>query len=101
MAAYPDNTSRTKTKSHQTSELKTSRSRHHGTRKNITFPTDAKLYNKTRQQLTQVTKEQNITLRQTYDKACNKLMPKMGLYGQAKQYKRMRKAIKQVKGFLG
>ena len=69
--------------------------------KNITFPTDAKLYNKARQQLTQVAKEQNITLRQTYDKACRELMPKIGRYGHAKQYQRMRKAIKQVKGFLG
>ncbi|SBS31818.1 hypothetical protein MSP8887_01590 [Marinomonas spartinae] len=69
--------------------------------KNITLPTDAKLYNKARQQLTQVAKEQGITLRQTNDKACHELMPKIGHYGHAKQYKRMRKAIKQVKGFLG
>lgn len=69
--------------------------------KNITFPTDAKLYNKARQPLTQVAKEQNITLRQTYDKVCHELMPKIGRYGRIKQYKRMRKAIKQVKGFLG
>ena len=69
--------------------------------KNITFPTDAKLYNKARQQLIQVAKEQNIALRQTYDKACRELMPKIGRYGHAKQYQRMRKAIKQVKGFLG
>ena len=39
--------------------------------KNITFPTDAKLYNKARQPLTQVPKEQNITLKQTYAKACH------------------------------
>ncbi len=60
----------------------------------MTFPTDAKLYNKARQQLTQVAKEQNITLRQTYDKDRHELMPKIGRYGHAKQYKRMRKAIK-------
>ena len=69
--------------------------------KNIAFPTDAKLYIKARQPLIQVAKEQNITLRQTYDKACRELIPKIGRYGHAKQYKRMRKAIKQVKGFLG
>ncbi|WP_067344964.1 IS5 family transposase, partial [Marinomonas spartinae] len=69
--------------------------------KNITFPTDAKLYNKAQQQLNQVAKDLAITLRQTYDKACHELMPKIGRYGHAKQYKRMRKAIKQVKGFLG
>ena len=28
-------------------------------------------------------------------------MPKIGRYGHAKQYKRMKKAIKKVKGFLG
>lgn len=65
--------------------------------KNITFPTDAKLYNKARKQLTQVARALNITLRQTYEKACHELMPKIGRYGHAKQYKRMRKAIKQVK----
>ncbi|SBS40454.1 hypothetical protein MSP8887_04399 [Marinomonas spartinae] len=69
--------------------------------KNITFPTDAKLYNKAQQQLNQVAKDLAITLRQTYDKAFHELMPKIGRYGHAKQYKRMRKAIKQVKGFLG
>jgi IS5 family transposase len=28
-------------------------------------------------------------------------MPKIGRYGHAKQYRRMRKAVQQVKGFLG
>jgi len=69
--------------------------------KNITFPTDAKLYHKARQQLVGVAHELSITLRQTYDKACDELMPRIGRYGHAKQYKRMKKAIKKVKGFLG
>jgi len=47
--------------------------------KNITFPTDAKLY----------------------DKVCHELMSKIYSYGHAKQYKCMRKVIKLVKGFLG
>jgi len=69
--------------------------------KNITFPTDAKLYHKARQKLVGVAHELKLTLRQTYDKACADLMPKIGRYGHAKQYKRMRKAIKKVKGYLG
>lgn len=69
--------------------------------KNITFPTDAKLYHKARKTLVSVAHAHRITLRQTYDKACQDLMPKIGRYGHARQYKRMRKAIKQVKGFLG
>jgi IS5 family transposase len=48
-----------------------------------------------------VAHELKLTLRQTYDKACADLMPKIGRYGHAKQYKRMRKAIKKVKGYLG
>ncbi len=69
--------------------------------KNIAFPTDAKLYHKSRQLLVAIAHDHSITLRQTYDKACDDLMPKIGRYGHAKQYKRMKKAIKQVKGFLG
>jgi IS5 family transposase len=42
-----------------------------------------------------------ITLRQTYQKQARLLLPKIGRYGHAKQFKRMRKAIKQVKGALG
>ncbi len=69
--------------------------------KNITFPTDAKLYYKARKTLVSVAHDHRITLRQTYDKACQDLMPKIGRYGHARQFKRMRKAIRQVKGFLG
>ncbi len=68
--------------------------------KNITFPTDAKLYHKARKALVSVAHDHRITLRQTYDKACQDLMPKIGRYGHARQFKRMRKAIKQVKGSL-
>ena len=69
--------------------------------KNIAFPTDSKLYNQMRLKLVSMARELNITLRQTYGKECRYLMPKIGRYGHAKQYKRMRKAVKKVKGSFG
>jgi IS5 family transposase len=69
--------------------------------KNITFPTDSKLYHHMRLKLVGMARELGITLRQTYAKECRFLMPKIGRYGHAKQYKRMRQAVKKVKGYLG
>ena len=69
--------------------------------KNIAFPTDSKFYNQMRLKLVSMARELNITLRQTYGKECRYLMPKIGRYGHAKQYKRMRKAVKKVKGSFG
>ena len=69
--------------------------------KNIAFPTDSKLYNQMRLKLVSVARELGITLRQTYGKECRYLMPNIGRYGHAKQYKRMRKAVKKIKGCLG
>ena len=66
--------------------------------KNIAFPTDSKLYNQMRLKLVGIARALGITLRQTYGKACRHLVPKIGRYGHAKQYKRMRKAVKKVKG---
>ena len=69
--------------------------------KNIAFPTDSKLYNQMRLKLVSVARELGITLRQTYGKECRYLMPNIGRYGHAKQYKRMRKAVKKIKGCFG
>lgn len=46
--------------------------------KNVTYPTDAKLYHKARQALVGVAHAHQLTLRQTYGKACQDLMPKIG-----------------------
>ncbi len=69
--------------------------------KNISFPTDSKLYDRMRRHLVDIARRHGITLRQTYDKASREWLPKIGRYGHAKQYKRMRKAIKKIKGHLG
>ncbi len=69
--------------------------------KNISFPTDSKLYDRMRRHLVDIARRHGITLRQTYSKASREWLPKIGRYGHAKQYKRMRKAIKKIKGYLG
>ena len=69
--------------------------------KNISFPTDSKLYDRMRRHLVDIAHRHGITLRQTYGKASRALLPKIGRYGHARQYKRMRKAIKKIKGYLG
>ena len=65
--------------------------------KNIAFPTDSKLYHPMRLKLVGIASALGITLRQTYGKACRYLMSKIGRYGHAKHYKRMRQAVKKVK----
>jgi IS5 family transposase len=69
--------------------------------KNIAHPTDSKLYEKARRQLVVIAHRHGIVLRQTYDKDCRYLAPQIGRYAHAKQFKRMRKALKKLKGCLG
>jgi IS5 family transposase len=69
--------------------------------KNIAHPVDSRLYDKARRLLIALARNHGITLRQTYGKACRELLPKIGRYGHAKQYRRMGRAVKKVKGYLG
>ncbi len=69
--------------------------------KNITFPTDSQLYYKSRKQLVSVARDLNITLRQTYQKEDRALAIKVGRYAHAKQFRRMKRAIKKLKDHLG
>ncbi len=69
--------------------------------KNIAYPTDSKLYDQSRRQLVGLAHELDITLRQTYQKLCREWLPKIGRYAHARQFKRMRRGIKKIKGSLG
>ena len=69
--------------------------------KNIAYPTDSRLYDQSRKQLVGLAYDLGITLRQTYQKACRKWLPQISRYAHARQFKRMRKALKKVKGYLG
>jgi transposase, IS5 family len=69
--------------------------------KNITYPTDAKLYYQCREQLVILSRDLQIPLRQSYVRLGKRALFQVGRYGHAKQYRRMRAAIKKLKNYLG
>jgi IS5 family transposase len=69
--------------------------------KNIAHPTDSKLYEKGRRQLVVIARRHGIVLRQTYDKLCRDIVSKIGRYAHARQFKRMRRDLKKLKGCTG
>jgi IS5 family transposase len=69
--------------------------------KNITFPTDSKLLNKSRKNLVKLAKAEGVGLRQSYERTGRHLEGQVGKYAHAKQYKRMKKALKKLKTILG
>jgi transposase, IS5 family len=69
--------------------------------KNIAYPTDARLYERARQKLVALAHEADIDLRQSYARLAPRLARQVGRYAHAKQFKRMRKALKKLKGYTG
>jgi IS5 family transposase len=69
--------------------------------KNIAHPTDARLYDKARRQLVALADDAGVTLRQNYNRLAPRLALQTGRYAHARQFKRMRKALKQLKGYTG
>ena len=68
--------------------------------KNSTFPTDVKLYDTARKHLVKLAKLWGIKLRQNYNFVSKRHLRKVGQYGHARQYKRMKKEVKKLKTFL-
>lgn len=69
--------------------------------KNIAHPTDARLYERARGQLVALAQEAGMELRQTYARLAPRLALQVGRYAHAKQFRRMRKALKTLKGYTG
>jgi transposase, IS5 family len=69
--------------------------------KNIAHPTDARLYDKARRQLVALANDAGVTLRQNYNRLAPRLAIQAGRYAHARQFKRMRKALKKLKGYTG
>lgn len=69
--------------------------------KHIAYPTDARLYERARAQLVDLSQEANVELRQSYARLAPRLALQVGRYAHAKQFKRMRKALKKLKGYTG
>ncbi|MCA3517332.1 MAG: IS5 family transposase, partial [Rhodobacter sp.] len=69
--------------------------------KNIAYPTDARLYERARDQLAALAQEAGVDLRQSYARLAPRLALQVGRYAHAKQFKRMNKALKKLKGYTG
>ena len=69
--------------------------------KNIAYPTDARLYERARGQLAELAQEAGVDLRQSYARLAPRLALQVGRYAHAKQFKRMRKTLKRLKGYTG
>jgi len=69
--------------------------------KNIAHPTDARLYETARRKLVGLARETGIGLRQNYNRLAPRLAGQVGRYAHARQFKRMRKALRRLKGYTG
>lgn len=69
--------------------------------KAIAHPTDARLYERARARLVDLAKEAGIDLRQSYARLAPRLALQVGRYAHARHFKRMRKALRQLKGYVG
>jgi transposase, IS5 family len=69
--------------------------------KAVTFPTDSKLYHRSRERLVKLAMENGILLRQSYRRVGAQALLKVGRYLHARQGKRARREIKRLKTYLG
>ena len=69
--------------------------------KNIAHPTDSLLYERAGGQLVDLARDAGIDLRQSYARLVPRLAAQVGRYAHAKQIRRMRKALRRLKGYTG
>ena len=69
--------------------------------KNIAHPTDARLYERAREKLVALAREAGVPLRQSYARLAPRLALQAGRYAHARQFRRMGKALRRLKGFVG
>ena len=69
--------------------------------KAIAFPTDARLYNRMRENLVLAAERRDIKLRQSYRKVGKKALIMQGRYSHARQSKRAAKQTRKLKTYLG
>jgi IS5 family transposase len=67
----------------------------------VRYPTDSQLYFTAREQLVSLAHRHSIPLRQSYRFKAKYALSKAGRYAHARQYKRMRRSIKELKNYLG
>ena len=67
--------------------------------KAIAYSTDARLYKRAGKQVL-LAHDAGVDLRETYARLAPRLAPQVGRYAQAKQFRRIRKALKRLKGYI-
>ncbi len=69
--------------------------------KAVRYPTDARLYDRMRERLVKSARQNGVELRQTYERIGKKVLRARSGCAKANQFKRARKATRQLKAFLG
>ena len=69
--------------------------------KEIRYPTDARLYNRSRERLVKAAEERGIDLRQNYNRVAKHLLFMSHRYAHARQMKRARKCTRKLRTILG
>jgi len=69
--------------------------------KAIAHPTDSRLLDRSRQHLVRAAEDNGLRLRQNYNRVAPRLAAQIGRYAHAKQFKRMRKAVRTLRTRVG
>ena len=69
--------------------------------KAVAYPTDSRLLEKSREHLVKLAAEHGIALRQNYNREAPRLAAQAGRYAHARQFKRMKKAVRTLKTRVG
>jgi IS5 family transposase len=69
--------------------------------KAIAYPTDSRLLEKSRQHLVRIAAEHGLQMRQNYNRIAPRLAAQIGRYAHARQFKRMRRALRTLRTRVG
>ena len=69
--------------------------------KAIAHPTDSRLYEKARRSLVMLAQKAGIRLRQNHNRLAPRLAARVGRHAHARQFRRMRKVLRTLKGYTG
>ncbi len=69
--------------------------------KAVSYPTDSKLLNRSRERLVRLCRHQGVVLRQSYARKGPQALQQANRYGHARQYRRLRRQVKRLRTYLG
>lgn len=69
--------------------------------KAVAYPTDSRLLDRAREHLVKAAADNNLKLRQNYNREAPRLATQIGRYAHARQFRRMRKALRTLRGRVG